>query len=146
MTDGGDGQSKGYCPSKEARIKTSLSLKGRIVSKETRLKISRKHKNKNIPSELRSRISNSLRGRFAGNKNPNFGKHHSEEIKEKSRLLNLGKKPLNRKLNDVDVLSIRKLYSNGKTLKYISQQFNISVSTTQNITSGKYYNTVTCND
>jgi group I intron endonuclease len=26
MTDGGDGQSKGYCPSKEARIKTSLSL------------------------------------------------------------------------------------------------------------------------
>lgn len=96
---------------KETREKISQSLSGenhpnygKHLSDETKSKISEKNKGnsfrlgaKNSP-EHNKKISEANKGRFIGEKSPNYGKpsynkgnHHTEEAKEKIRLCNLGK-------------------------------------------------------
>ena len=58
-----------------ARDRMKEKMKGRTVSEETR-----------------KRMSESLKGKLAGENNPNFGKPMSEELKEKLRIANTGKK------------------------------------------------------
>ena len=53
----------------EIRKKISKTLNGHFISLETRRK-----------------ISNNLMGRFIGEKNPFFGRHHTTQVREKSRL------------------------------------------------------------
>jgi len=76
----------------ESKLKISEALKGRIISEEWRNKISltriEKHFgawNKNIPrTDLeKENISKSLRGKYVGINNPNYGKTMSEEQKTK---------------------------------------------------------------
>lgn len=66
LTDGGEGM-LGHVPSKETRLKKSLALLG-----------------KKLPLERIKNISLSLIGKRVGDKNPNYGKHPSEETKRKN--------------------------------------------------------------
>lgn len=72
MTDGGDG-STGYKKSAETRKKQSISMSG---ANNPNYKMSHK---------------------FIGNKNPNFGKHHSDEHKKKVSEKLKGRKTVNAK-------------------------------------------------
>ena len=65
--------------SEETRRKISSSLKGKTPSEETRRKMSCSHKGKNLSEETKQKISEVK----SGEKNPMFGKHHSEESKKK---------------------------------------------------------------
>ena len=145
MTDGGDGQSKGYVPSKESRKKVSNSLMGRKFSEET-LKILRElsaaKKGIKRTDEVKSKISKSLKGRYVGDKNPNYGKHPTEEFIEKMRKLKTGSRPTNRKISDEDIINIRKLKLQGKACKNLAKQYNVCKNTIQNIIYKKYYKTV----
>ena len=101
MTDGGDGQSPGYSPSAETRVKVSASLRGRPVSAETRAKLSASNTGHQVAGETRRKIGDANRGRRwtedqraahsernAGERNGFFGKTHTEEAK--ARMSRLG--------------------------------------------------------
>lgn len=75
--DGGDTISKN--PKKyEIGKKISESNKGRFIGKTN-------------SKETREKISKALKGKFLGNKNPNYGKNHTDETKDKIRKKALGR-------------------------------------------------------
>lgn len=105
MTDGGDGQSVGYSPLKETRELMSVNRKGENNSfygkkhnEETKKKISESKKgktawNKGIPGEKKSEhIKQILSEKLSGEKNPFYGKKHTEESKRKAGEKNKGNK------------------------------------------------------
>jgi group I intron endonuclease len=65
LTDGGEGM-LGHIPSDETRLKRSVALLGRGLSEERK-----------------KNISIATTGKRTGNKNPNYGKHPSEETRYK---------------------------------------------------------------
>jgi group I intron endonuclease len=70
---------KGRVKSDEERLNISLSHMGRKYSDESRRKMSESHKGKKQSEEtIEKRMTN-----MRGENNPNFGKHWSEEMKEK---------------------------------------------------------------
>jgi hypothetical protein len=86
MTDGGDGSlgvtnMLGKTHTEESKNKMSEALKGKTPSEETRQKMSEAHKGKILSEETRQKMSESKKG----NKNINFGKKLSDEIKQKIR-------------------------------------------------------------
>lgn len=54
--------------------------KGKIVSLETRLKLSKINLNKKLSNQTKLKISNSLKGKMVKEKNPMYGKKHTEEF------------------------------------------------------------------
>lgn len=64
---------KGFKHSEESKLKMSIAQKGKIVSQETRDKL----RQANI-------------GKFSGDKNPMYGKHHTEETKKLISLHKIG--------------------------------------------------------
>jgi len=62
----------------EISKKISESNKGKFVGKTN-------------SKETREKISNAIKGRFAGDKNPNYGKNHTDEAKDKIRKKALGR-------------------------------------------------------
>ena len=70
---------KGKVLSEEHKIKISEANKGKTTSEETKKKLSNLNINKKCSEITKKRISESL----TGNKNPNFGKHLSEQHKRK---------------------------------------------------------------
>jgi group I intron endonuclease len=62
----------------EISKKISESNKGKFIGKTN-------------SKETREKISNALKGRFAGDKNPNYGKNHTDEAKDKIRKKALGR-------------------------------------------------------
>ena len=48
--------------------------------------------NKELSAELKSRISNTLKGKYAGEKHPLYGKHHTAEAREKISKVQIGRK------------------------------------------------------
>lgn len=73
--------------SDETKHKLSIINKGKIISEETRLKMSLAHKGKKqkpFTDEHRKHISEFAKQR-TGEKSGMFGKHHSEETKQKMR-------------------------------------------------------------
>lgn len=76
--------------SKETKEKISISNKGKhFATEETKNKMRISHLGKPIHDE---KWKKDHKDRMTGNKNPFFGKHHSEESKEKNRKNNIGKK------------------------------------------------------
>lgn len=75
MTDGGEG-SRGYVPTEETKRKISLATKGRKMSEQTR--------------ENMSKGAN--KGANKGENNHFFGKHHTEDSKNKKREYQLNRK------------------------------------------------------
>lgn len=80
MTEGGGGVA-GYKHSEESKLKISSSLKGHIFPESRNAKIS--SANKGVPKSLQHRqaLSQARLGRFTGEDNPFFGKHHSDHSK-----------------------------------------------------------------
>jgi hypothetical protein len=71
----------GKTHTEESKKKMSEALKGKTNSYETRQKMSEAHKGKILSEETRQKMSESKKG----NKNINFGKKLSDEIKQKMR-------------------------------------------------------------
>jgi len=77
----------------EARKKVSKGMKGKLVGNrnpakrlEVRRKIRQALKGHTFSLETRKKISKTLNGRYEGKDNPFYGKHHTKEVKEKSRI------------------------------------------------------------
>lgn len=77
----------------EARKKRSKKMKGKLVGDlnpakklKVRRKISKTLKGHIVSPKVRKKIAKSLVGRYAGELNPFYGKHHTEETKKKSRI------------------------------------------------------------
>lgn len=89
--------------SDETRKKMSESHKGLKHTEETKQLLSQRKKEyyekfgtdcqiRENTKETREKISKALKGVYVGEKNSFYGKHHTEENKEKLRQMNLGKK------------------------------------------------------
>ena len=101
LSEGGDG----VLPSEEVKKKMSEShsgekhhMFGKHHSEETKKKMSESKKgkpahNKGVPmsEETRRKLSEAKKGLLSGEKNPMFGKHHSEETKQKIGEVHKGK-------------------------------------------------------
>lgn len=83
-------------PSDDTRRKISEALKGRALSHETKEKIGNASRGRSLSAEAREKIRRSREGmhyshavvaamsiRFSGEGNPMYGRHHSEETKER---------------------------------------------------------------
>ncbi len=53
---------------------------------KTRKKISKSLKGHKVASTVKEKIAKTLTGRYVGELNPFYGRHHTEEVKEKSRM------------------------------------------------------------
>jgi hypothetical protein len=118
LTNGGEG-TFGWTPTEENRKKMSESRKGRSMhSADTRAKISESTKGKKKPPRTKEhlrKLSETSKGRF-------FSNDARKKICEAKG-----------KLTKKEVLLIRKLRTEGVTLKELSEKFNVSVSTVSSI-------------
>ena len=118
LTNGGEG-AFGYVPTGETRKKISESRKGKSMhSADTRAKISESMKGKKRPPRTKEhlrKLSETSKGRL-----------FSDEAKK-----NMAKST--GKLTEEDVLLVRKLRTEGATLKHLSERFDISVSAVSKI-------------
>jgi hypothetical protein len=85
--------------SEEARKRVSEAHKGKIVSEETKQKLREFNLGKTIPKDVRRKISESLKGKYCGELNGMYGKHHTEETKRKLSEANKGKGGFKGELN-----------------------------------------------
>ena len=100
MTDGGEGvkghsdelknrlrnYNLGKTLSNEHKNKISSSMKSKVLTENHKKSISDKLKGVNHSESHKNKISISMRGKMCGDKNPNYGKHLTEEVKEKIRI------------------------------------------------------------
>lgn len=84
---------QGKTVSMEARIKISETLKGRKPTLDHRKKISAAKKGKKMSVEARKNMSEAQKGKLVGDKNPFYGKTHTEETKKKISEAKKGVKP-----------------------------------------------------
>jgi group I intron endonuclease len=150
--------------SPETKKKMSAAQMGKKHTPEARANMSKAQKGKkiNLTDEEREAWSE----RVAGEKNPFFGKKHSEETKEKIRqtkklqpspnkgktfseqarrnmsLGHLGQKAYNRGLTDKQVKEIKKLIDSGTRNVDIAKQFNVKPSAICEIKKGRTYKDV----
>ena len=146
LTDGGEG----FSPTLETRKKIASALRGR----------------KRPPSVAEAIIK--LRGRYVGNKNPNFGRKHSAEsrrkiskthigrvltddhrkkISESLKGVNEGQKNRGCKLTENQVITIYQMKILDKiSNNAIALQFNIHPMTIYKITSGKKWSHLNLKD
>lgn len=81
-TIGGTG-TIGYIFTDEDKLKISKAGMGRKVSIKTIKRMSLFWKGKHLPKAVRSKISKSRMGKYTGEDNPFFGRHHTNETKKK---------------------------------------------------------------
>ena len=150
---------KGIKPSEYCRIKTSERMKGRIVSEETKYRLSvaikkyyEEAKNNNIdwerPSwnkgmsgyklkpcsdERKRKIGEAQKGE----KNHNFGKITTEEIKNKIRASNQGSMCYLAKLNEYKVIDIKKRLLMGETGAKLAREYGVARTQISMIKNGK---------
>lgn len=79
----------GSTQTEESNKKRSQKLKGRIFTEEHKQKIGNKHKNK-VVSEGSKRTMKNNHADFSGQRNPMFGKNHSDETKQSLSKLKTG--------------------------------------------------------
>lgn len=122
ITLGGDGV-LGIKHTEEAKMKMSVSNKGKIISEEHKNIISKFHKGKKLSEETKNKMSKSA----LGEKNHSYGKKASEQTKQKMiASANRGESNLSSKLNDLDVLEIRRLYNEKISSRKLCKIFNVS--------------------
>lgn len=83
-TVGGSG-TIGYIFTDEAKRKISEAMTGRPVSEKTLEAMRNNWKGKHLPLEMRKKISETRKGKYTGENNPFYGKHHTEATKNKIR-------------------------------------------------------------
>jgi hypothetical protein len=132
LTDGGEGgDTFTNNPNKEEiRKKHSESSKGRKLSEKSKKIFSDVKKGEKNPNwKGRSCTEETRRKKsiaFAKEKNPFFGKKHSEEAKKRMSEKRLGKNNKNSILTEEQVLEIREKYSSGNyTQKELGQLFGV---------------------
>ena len=91
MTIGGNG-TIGYVFTEEDKNKISAAGKGRKFSKERNEKIRNVMIGREYKDEWKQNLSKARKGKFTGEKNPFYGKHHTEESKRKISEANTGRK------------------------------------------------------
>lgn len=107
-TDGGDG-CLGLIHSDESKLKMSIPNKGKIISEEQKRKVSEFHKGKVASKETRLKMSEASKG----DKNSRYGKTISEDTRKKMiGSARRGSENVTAKLNEEDVIYIRKIYEN----------------------------------
>jgi group I intron endonuclease len=142
LTDGGDGLS-GYKHSDESRQKISISLKGKIpwnrgitLSDETKLKQSLSHlnhpgywKDRKLSKSHVDNLSKSHMGLQSGESHPMYGKHHTEESKNKISK-SLSGKTKESKISESDrirIINLRK--NNNMTYDQLAKMFGVGRTT-----------------
>lgn len=135
----------------EVRKKVSVAMKGKLVGNKNpakklkvRRKISKALEGHKIPPEVRKEIAQSLIGRFAGKLNPFYGKHHTKEVKEKSRrraIKQLISGELRSKTTSIELKMERKL---KKRNIYYKKQFPLLNRTTVDFYLPKYRAAIYC--
>ncbi|MDP3987255.1 MAG: NUMOD3 domain-containing DNA-binding protein [Nanoarchaeota archaeon] len=130
---------KGIPVREETKLKISESLKKREwrMSEEHKEILRKIHKGKKLSEEQRQKISLNHHD-ITGENNPMFGKHHSEETKEKIRSLAIGRfggeTSGASKYNWEIINSIRSKYENENiSQSELARLFNIPRSTIKNI-------------
>ena len=88
-TGGGDGAS-GAVRSEETKQKMSKALRGRVFTEEHKKNIGKSSKGRIFTKKSRQKMSKSQLGKRVGEKNPWYGKKHTEKTKNKLRELNSG--------------------------------------------------------
>ena len=68
---------------KDAAEVRSRANKGKKRSKETRKKLSKAHKGKHPSDAQKKKQSEAMKGKHTGENNPMYGKHHTDEAKER---------------------------------------------------------------
>lgn len=107
----------------EQREKMSKIMTGRTLSKETRLKISEAQRGKTLSTKHKENISQSL----IGEKNPFYGKTHTEESKKKMSKKRKGELAWNSKLTLEQVYEIRKKYIPRKYSQYkLAEEYGVT--------------------
>lgn len=76
---------KGKPLTMEARKKMSEVRKGKTPTIETRIKLSIVFKGRTISDEAKRKMSMAKKDKYIGIGNPNYGKHHSSETKQKMK-------------------------------------------------------------
>lgn len=106
LTDGGEG-CLGLVHSDESKLKMSIPNKGKIISEEQKRKVSEFHKGKVTSKETKLKMSEASKG----DKNSRYGKTISEDTRKKMiGSAKRGSENATAKLNEEDVISIRKMY------------------------------------
>lgn len=82
MTEGGGGV-VGYKHSEDSKQKISQSLKGHVFPASRNAKIRSAMIGRDYKQEWKDALSKSRMGRFKGDENPFYGKHHNESTKSK---------------------------------------------------------------
>lgn len=117
-----------------------------IMSEETKNKISIANLGKTLTLDHKQKISKARTGKYIGEKSPNYGKHLSDERKEKisqtkkkNNLIALknGKRNCKTKLTINDVVEIKELIEQGTKLDEIAKQFNVIPATISHIKVGR---------
>lgn len=90
MTSGGEGV-PGYKHTDETKVRLSQLNSGRKRSPEVVEIIRRTHLGKVVSEETRNKLSEGRKGRFTKEDNGFYGKHHTQETKEKLSAMRLGK-------------------------------------------------------
>lgn len=133
ITLGGDG-CLGLIHTDEAKLKMSIPNRGKIISEEQRRKVSEFHKGRKRSEETKRRMSEAN----SGEKHFNWGKKTSEETKLKMiASANKGENNFSSKLNDLDVLEIRRLYNEKISSRKLCKIFNVSKTNILNIINRK---------
>lgn len=125
LTDGGEGIS-GHKHSDEAKLKISLTFKGKLKSDDHKKLLSIIHTGKILSKSHKDAIGSAL-----------IGKKHFDETKVKLKLSKLGTKNPNSKLNEQQVIEIVKLFNTtAKTDKDIGSIFGVAKRTISDIRRG----------
>lgn len=123
ITKGGDGV-LGIVHTYESRKKMGVPNKGKTISDWHKKRISESHKGKIVSDETKIKMSE----KAIGDKNPMYGKSRSEYAKLMTSIKTSGESNGSSKLNNNDVLEIRKLGTSGISQRKIASMFNISKS------------------
>jgi len=133
ITLGGDGV-LGIVHTEEARVKMGAPNKGKVISEWHRKRISEFHTGKITSEETKRKMSLSS----SGDKNHYYGKNASEETKQKMRAsAKKGSSNHASKLTESNVIEIRSLHINGRSMRSIAKQFGVCKSTIKFIINRK---------
>jgi group I intron endonuclease len=126
---------RGYNLRKIASSNLGIKFSDEIKQKYSISKMGNKNPNfgKKFSEERKLEMSESRKGE----KSFMFGKHKTEEQKIKNGDAHRGSKAGLAKLNESEVLEIKKLLATGVLQKVIMEKFNISSPTVSNIKTGK---------
>lgn len=115
---------------REVREKVSKKMKGKLVGDKNpakklkvRRKISRTLKGHIVSPKVKKKIARSLIGRYAGKLNPFYGRHHTKEVKEKSRIRAIRQLISGKLRNRITSIELKIEKELGKRNIYYKKQF-----------------------